>query len=88
MVKNPPFHLNAQIKNLVIKLEKSQNEFLYLAVVHTKAHQVIPGCLWTKLNNHADIRSRRAVQNQLKSWMLDNNSVQYQQPEEEDNHEV
>ena len=59
---------NRQISNLVKSLEKAPDKFVYFAVVHTHAHRVVPGCIWTSLNNLADSRSRRAAQDQLKTW--------------------
>ena len=44
-------------------------------IVHTKAHKIIPGCLWSLLNNPADVRSRKAAQHQLQSWIQFNNHL-------------
>ena len=59
---------NRQIQQLAKSLEKAPEKFVYLALVHTHAHKVVPGCIWTALNNFADTRSRRAAQEQLKTW--------------------
>ena len=60
---------NKQIAQLARSAEKASNNLMYLATVHTQVHQVVPGCIWTALNNAADTRSRRAAQDQLKAWM-------------------
>ena len=46
-------------------------------IVHTKAHKIIPGCLWSLLNNLADVRSRKAAQHQLQfnNHLLEKNTT-------------